>query len=170
MPNFAIVSGLLGALLGYRLPGTGQSSSTCETMVASPTCLRHALSPGARPSRVARLRAQTSAAFPSPCSVKQVAVRGARVTLQPPSPARALRCETEISGLRAPQIPSGAPDYVEKGLLCRELVSRTLWLLEVEITLNHLKEIKGNGRRPRIAAHDRARKPSRRSGSPASMS
>ena len=59
-----------------------------------------------------------------------VAVPGARVTLQPPSPAQALRCETEISGrCELPHDPGRAlPDpRREGGLLYRELLSRTLW-------------------------------------------
>src|SRR5437762_2718425 len=45
-----------------------------------------------------------------------VAVRGARVTLQLPSPAQALRCETEISGrCELSHIPSGPCQiHVEK--------------------------------------------------------
>jgi hypothetical protein len=74
-----------------------------------------------------------------------VAVRGARVTLQPPSPAQALRCETEISGrCELPQIPSGPCQiHVEKeGYYAANSSVEPSGSSEIEITLNHLKEIK----------------------------
>jgi len=74
-----------------------------------------------------------------------VAVRGARVTLQPPSPAQALRCETEISGrCELSHIPSGPCQiHVEKeGYYAANSSVEPSGSSEIEITLNHLKEIK----------------------------
>src|SRR5438874_5294820 len=42
----------------------------------------------------------------------------------------------------------------ERGLLCRELLSRTLWLLRNRNYSQPSKGNQGDGRRPRIAAHD----------------
>src|SRR5207244_6027859 len=42
----------------------------------------------------------------------------------------------------------------ERGLLCRELLSRTLWLLRNRNDSHPSKGNQGDGRRPRIAAHD----------------
>ena len=74
-----------------------------------------------------------------------VAVRGARVTLQLPSPAQALRCETEISGrCELSHIPSGPCQiHVEKeGYYAANSSVEPSGSSEIEITLNHLKEIK----------------------------
>ena len=74
-----------------------------------------------------------------------VAVRGARVTLQLPSPAQALRCETEISGrCELSHIPSGPCQiHVEKeGYYVANSSVEPSGSSEIEITLNHLKEIK----------------------------
>ena len=74
-----------------------------------------------------------------------VAVPAARVTLQPPSPAQALRCETEISGrCQLPHIPAGPCQLrVEKeGYYTANSSVEPSGAAELEITLNHLKEIK----------------------------
>jgi hypothetical protein len=75
-----------------------------------------------------------------------VAVSAARVTLQPPSPAQALWCETEISGrceLRL-LIPDGPFEIrVEKeGYYTASFSVAPADASEVEVTLTHLKEIK----------------------------
>jgi hypothetical protein len=74
-----------------------------------------------------------------------IAVAGARVTLQPPSPAPALRCGTQISGrCELPRIPDGLCQiYVEKeGYYATNSSVQTADASEVEVTLHHLKEIK----------------------------
>jgi hypothetical protein len=74
-----------------------------------------------------------------------VAVPSARVTLQPPSPAPALWCETEISGrCELPHIPEGRCQIrVEKeGYYSAASSVEPAGSSEIEITLNHLKEIK----------------------------
>jgi hypothetical protein len=74
-----------------------------------------------------------------------VAVPAARITLQPPSPAQALRCETEISGrCELPHIPDGPCQLrVEKeGYYTANSSVEPSGAAELEITLNHLKEIK----------------------------
>ena len=74
-----------------------------------------------------------------------IAVPSARVTLQPPSPALALRCETGISGfcefLRVPQ--ESVQLRVEKeGYYSTASSIDSAVSSEVEVTLHHLKEIK----------------------------
>jgi hypothetical protein len=74
-----------------------------------------------------------------------VAVPAARVTLQPPSPAQALRCETEISGrCELPHIPAGPYKvHVEKeGYYTANSSVEPSGASELEITLSHVKEIK----------------------------
>jgi len=74
-----------------------------------------------------------------------VAVPAARVTLQPPSPAQALRCETEISGrCELPHIPDGPCQLrIEKeGYYTANSSVEPSGASELEITLNHVKEIK----------------------------
>jgi hypothetical protein len=74
-----------------------------------------------------------------------VAVANARVTLQPPSPAQGLRCETEISGrCELPYIPAGPCQvHVEKeGYYTANSTLEPAAASEIEITLTHLKEIK----------------------------
>ncbi|HWX93279.1 MAG TPA: carboxypeptidase-like regulatory domain-containing protein, partial [Terriglobales bacterium] len=74
-----------------------------------------------------------------------VAVPAARVTLQPPSPAQALRCETEISGrCELLHIPDGPCQLrVEKeGYYTANSSVEPSAVPELEITLNHVKEIK----------------------------
>ncbi len=74
-----------------------------------------------------------------------VAVAGARVTLQPPSPGPAVRCETRISGrCELPRTPDGLCQiHVEKeGYYTASSTIEPSSASEIEITLNHLKEIK----------------------------
>jgi Carboxypeptidase regulatory-like domain len=74
-----------------------------------------------------------------------VAVAGARVTLQPPSPAQALRCETEISGrCELPYVPASLYQiHVEKeGYYTANSAVEPAAASGIEITLYHLKEIK----------------------------
>jgi hypothetical protein len=74
-----------------------------------------------------------------------VAVAGARVMLQPPSPAAAIRCETRISGrCELPRIPAGLCQiHVEKeGYYTANSTVEPSSASEIEITLNHVKEIK----------------------------
>jgi hypothetical protein len=74
-----------------------------------------------------------------------VAVAGARVTLQPPSPGVALRCETRISGrCELPRTPAGLCQiYVEKeGYYTANATVEPSSASEIQITLNHIKEIK----------------------------
>jgi hypothetical protein len=74
-----------------------------------------------------------------------VAVVGARVTLQPPSPAAAVRCETRISGrCELPRTPDGLCQiHVEKeGYYTASSTVEPASASEIEITVNHLKEIK----------------------------
>jgi len=74
-----------------------------------------------------------------------VAVRVARVTLRLPSPAQALRCETEISGrCELSHIPSGLARFTsrKRATMPRTPQSNPSGSSEIEITLNHLKEIK----------------------------
>ena len=74
-----------------------------------------------------------------------IAVPSARVTLQPPSPALVLRCETEVSGscefLHAPQGPVQLQVEKEGYYSAISSIEPTV-LSEVEVTLHHLKEIK----------------------------
>ena len=74
-----------------------------------------------------------------------VAVPSARVTLKPPSPALALRCETGISGVcEFLHVPEGSRQLrVEKeGYYSAVSSIESAGSPEVEVTLNHLKEIK----------------------------
>ncbi len=74
-----------------------------------------------------------------------VAVRSARVTLKPPSPALALRCETGISGVcEFSPGPHGLRELrVDKeGYYSAVSTIDPAGSPEVEVTLNHLKEIK----------------------------
>ena len=74
-----------------------------------------------------------------------VAVAGARVTLQPPSPAQAFRCETEISGrCELPYVPASLYQiHVEKeGYYTANSAVEPAAASAIEITLYHLKEIK----------------------------
>lgn len=74
-----------------------------------------------------------------------VAVASARVTLQPPSPAQALRCETEISGrCELPNVPGGLfrINIEKEGYYTANAAIEPTSAFEIEITLNHLKEIK----------------------------
>jgi hypothetical protein len=74
-----------------------------------------------------------------------VAVPGSRVMLQPASPAQALRCETEISGrCELPRVPEGLCQIrVEKeGYYSADASVEPAGSSEIEITLNHLKEIR----------------------------
>jgi hypothetical protein len=74
-----------------------------------------------------------------------IAVAGARVTLQPPSPGAAVRCETRISGrCELPRTPDGLCQiYVEKeGYYAANSTVEPSSASEIEITLTHLKEIK----------------------------
>jgi hypothetical protein len=74
-----------------------------------------------------------------------VAVPSARVTLKPPSPALALRCETGISGVcEFSPSPKGPRELrVEKeGYYSAVSTIDPAGSPEVEVTLNHLKEIK----------------------------
>ena len=73
-----------------------------------------------------------------------VAVPSARVTLKPPSPALALRCETGISGVcEFLHVPEGSRQLrVEKeGYYSAVSSVESAGSPEVEVTLNHLKEI-----------------------------
>jgi len=72
-----------------------------------------------------------------------VAVASARVTLQPPS--QTLRCETEISGrCELPHVPVGLCQLnIEKeGYYAANSIVEPAAASEIEVTLNHLKEIK----------------------------
>ena len=74
-----------------------------------------------------------------------VAVPAARVTLQPPSPSQALECETEISGrCELPHIPAGPCQIrvAKEGYYTANSSVEPCGSSEIEITLNHLKEIK----------------------------
>ncbi len=74
-----------------------------------------------------------------------VAVPSARVTLKPALPALALRCETRISGVcEFPRVPEGPRQLsVEKeGYYSAVSSIDPAGSSEVEVTLNHLKEIK----------------------------
>lgn len=74
-----------------------------------------------------------------------VAVAAARITLQPPAPAPALRCETGIAGTcEFPNVPAGATQIrVDKeGYYSAISFIDLARSLEVEVTLTHLKEIK----------------------------
>ena len=74
-----------------------------------------------------------------------IAVAGARVALQPPSPAPILRCQTQISGrCELPRIPAGLCQiYVEKeGYYATNSAVQPSDASDVEVTLHHLKEIK----------------------------
>jgi hypothetical protein len=74
-----------------------------------------------------------------------VAVPGARITLQPPSPTQALRCETDVSGrCELSHVPAGPGQIrVEKeGYYAANSSVDLAGSPEAEITLNHVKEIK----------------------------
>ena len=74
-----------------------------------------------------------------------VAVPSARVTLLPPSPAQALRCETGISGFcEFPHVPDGPWQiHVDKeGYYSAVSSIESAASSEIEVTLHHLKEIK----------------------------
>jgi len=74
-----------------------------------------------------------------------VAVRNARVTLQPPAPAKPLVCETSASGrCNFPQIPAGSTHlFIEKEGYYAVLTSvDSAASSELEVTIDHVKEIK----------------------------
>jgi hypothetical protein len=74
-----------------------------------------------------------------------VAVRGARVMVQPPPPAAPLKCETAISGrCDFPQLPVGTSrlEVAKEGYYTASMTIDPAASSDLEVTLDHIKEIK----------------------------